>query len=218
MAGFPRKFHVVRSAPQVLSGLLIYLGVASLALADVEVAPFAGFRLGGDIDLRDRDTERESGLELDEGESFGLVINLDLAEPGKQAELYIARHATSASSTIPFAADTSTLDLVIYQVQLGGLYFPGGQTTGGFVSGVAGITRLEPKNDDFDSHHRASLSLGGGYKLKISDQLLLRFDLRGIYTVLDSGGAVFCSGGCNLRFESEGYFQAEASAALAFRF
>lgn len=218
MAGFPWKFHFVRFVTHVLAAHLVSMSLPSLAVADVEIAPFAGFRLGGDIDLRDRASERESRLELDEGGSFGLVVNLDLAEPGKQAELYIARHDTKASSILPFAGDTTTLDLMIYQVQVGGLYFPGGQTSGGFVSGVAGVTRLEPKDHEFDSHHRASISLGGGYKLPLTDQLLVRFDLRGIYTVLDSGGAVFCSGGCSVRFESSGYFQGEVSAGLAFRF
>ncbi|CAN0601778.1 unnamed protein product, partial [Ectocarpus sp. 12 AP-2014] len=104
------------------------------------------------------------------------------------------------------------------QLQFGGLYFPGGTTTGGFVSGVAGFTRLDPKPSGLDTHHRASLSLGGGYKWPLNDHLRLRLDLRGLYTVLDSGGAVFCSGGCNVRFESNGFFQVEASAGLVVRF
>ncbi|WP_421843347.1 hypothetical protein [Marinobacter algicola] len=45
-----------------------------------------------------------------------------------------------------------------------------------------------------------------------------RLDLRGVYTALNSGGSAFCSGGCELRFDSSGYLQVEAAAGLAIRF
>ncbi|WP_166256569.1 hypothetical protein [Marinobacter salicampi] len=189
------------------------------AQAEYELTPFAGFRAGGDIDVETRDNDSRSELEFDDGESFGLLFNIDLAEAGKQAELYFARQDSRVSSSEAlFAPAASSVELVIYQLQFGGLYFPGGQTTGGFVSGVAGVTRLEPEPSGFKDHHRASISLGAGYKMPLHRNLLLRLDLRGVYTVLDSGGSAFCSGGCNLRFESNGYLQFEAGVGLAVRF
>lgn len=189
------------------------------AHAEVEIAPFAGFRMGGEFDVSDRNTNQEDTLEFKDSGTFGVAINVDLKEPGKQAELYFSRQETTASTSDHFLTeDRYSVDVTIYQLQFGGLYFPGHKNTGGFVSGVIGVTRLDPEPSGLDAHHRASIALGGGYKYALTNSLLARFDLRGVYTVLDSGGAVFCDGGCSVRFDSSGYGQVEASAGLAFRF
>ncbi|MBO6850425.1 MAG: hypothetical protein JJ867_08145 [Marinobacter sp.] len=200
-------------------GLIATLFVSLPTTAEVELTPLAGYRMGGEFDVNNRADNEDSRVDLEDTVSQGLLLNVDLSEPGKQLELYLGRQETTARSSEGFLTPTRTsVDLTITQLQFGGLYFPGGTTTGGFVSGVAGVTRLDPKPSGLDTHHRASLSLGGGYKWPLNDHLRLRIDLRGLYTVLDSGGAVFCSGGCNVRFESNGFFQVEASAGLAVRF
>ncbi|MCH8498953.1 MAG: hypothetical protein LAT63_10770 [Marinobacter sp.] len=203
----------------VLGALLALCPAFAFAQSGIELTPYIGYRFGSGFDIRNNDTNQVQRLELRDSRSVGIAVNLDLPEAGKQTEFYFSRQETSA-----VAADTllspasSQVDLVIYQAQFGGLYFPGGMTTGGFASGVIGVTRLEPRPSGLRTHHRASITLGGGYKQPLNRNLLLRFDLRGIYTALDSGGSIFCSGGCTARFESSGYFQAEASAGLAFRF
>ena len=200
-------------------GLIATLFISLPATAEVELTPFAGYRMGGEFDVNNRTDDEDRRVDLEDTVSQGLLLNVDLSEPGKQLELYLGRQETTARSSEGLLTPTRTsVDLTITQLQFGGLYFPGGTTTGGFVSGVAGVTRLDPKPSGLDTHHRASLSLGGGYKWPLNDHLRLRLDLRGLYTVLDSGGAVFCSGGCNVRFESNGFFQVEASAGLAVRF
>ncbi|SFR75921.1 hypothetical protein SAMN05216203_2830 [Marinobacter daqiaonensis] len=192
--------------------------LTTTARAEVELAPHAGFRMGGDVEIRESGSDLTTELSFKDSESFGIVLNVDLDEAGKQMELYFARQETTARADVLLTPGTFAVDLTIYQLQFGGLYFPGGRTTGGFVSGVVGVTRLDPKSSGLDEHHRASISLGGGYKLALTESLLARFDLRGIYTALDSGGSVFCDGGCTVRFDSSGFFQAEISAGLALRF
>lgn len=205
--------------PTILLSLIIASLLAPATRAEVEIAPFAGFRMGGEFDVSDRDTDEEDSLEFKDSESFGVVMNVDLKEPGKQAELYFSRQETTASTSNQLLTEDSySVDVTIYQLQFGGLYFPGHKNTGGFVSGVVGVTRLDPEPSGLDEHHRASIAIGGGYKLALTESLLARFDLRGVYTVLDSGGSVFCDGGCAVRFDSSGYGQVEASAGLAFRF
>lgn len=208
---------------QILGGLLLILA-PSFVQAEIELAPYAGFRFGGSFDVSDRKHSAEGELEFDAGKSYGLILNIDLDEPGKQAELYYGRHETTArtSGGRLFEAELSEksagIDVVIHQLQFGGLYFPGGKNTGGFVSGLLGIARLDPKRAELDNHHRASIALGGGYKILLANNLRLRLELRGIYTALDSGGGVFCSGGCVIRYQSNGYLQVEAGAGLSFRF
>lgn len=200
-------------------GLIATLLLSLPATAEVELTPVAGYRMGGEFDVNNRTDNEDRRVDLEDSVSQGLLLNVDLSEPGKQLEFYLGRQETTARSSEGLLTPTRTsVDLTITQLQFGGLYFPGGTTTGGFVSGVAGVTRLDPKPSGLDTHHRASLSLGGGYKWPLNDHLRLRLDLRGLYTVLDSGGAVFCSGGCNVRFESNGFFQVEASAGLVVSF
>lgn len=203
-----------------LSALALGLTLASTPVAaDVGLTPFAGFRMGGSVDIESAGANTKGQIRFDDTASQGLVLNFDLPEAGKQGELYFGRQETTAKlDNGLFAPGTQAIDVTIYQLQFGGLYFPGGTTYGGFVSGVLGVTRLEPDNSAFDTHHRAALSLGGGYQFFITEQLRLRLDLRGLYTALDSGGSVFCSGGCELKYRSSGYLQVEAGAGLVLRF
>lgn len=204
---------------RLFNALIATLSLSLPATADVELTPFAGYCVGGEFDINNRTDDEDSRVDLDDTPSQGLLLNVDLKEPGKQLELYLGRQETTARLSEGLLIPTqSSVDITITRLQFGGLYFPGGTTTGGFVSGVAGVTRLDPRPSGLDTHHRASLSLGGGYKFPVNDHLRLRLDLRGLYTALDSGGAVFCSGGCNIRFQSNGYFQVEAAAGLAVRF
>lgn len=211
----------LRGIPASLLAVLLIAALPLTAAAErgIELTPVAGYRFGSGIDITTGGADTSSRLRFKDSESLGFILNVDLGEAGKQAELYFARQDTTAySSDVILEPDTRAIDLVIYQLQFGGLYFPGGRNTGGFVSGVAGVTRLDPKDSNLRTHHRASLSLGGGYKFRLTENLLLRLDLRGIYTALDSGGSVFCSGGCRARYDSSGYFQAEAGAGLVIRF
>ncbi|MBC7191216.1 MAG: outer membrane beta-barrel protein [Marinobacter sp.] len=189
------------------------------AIAEVGISPFAGYRMGGSAGIESADGDTQDELRFEDTASHGIIFNFDLPEAGKQGEIYFGRQETSAKlDNGLFAPGTRAIDLTIYQLQFGGLYFPGGRTFGGFASGVIGVTRLEPDNSELDNHHRVALSLGGGYQFYLTDHLRLRLDLRAIYTALESGGSVFCSGGCAFKFRSNGYLQAEAGAGLVMRF
>ncbi|MBW7471435.1 hypothetical protein QQF73_01520 [Marinobacter sp. M216] len=188
-------------------------------VADIGLSPFAGFRMSSSVNIQTAGASTEDQIDFRDSVSQGLALNFDLAEPGKQGELYFSRQSTSARlDNGLFASGVASIDLTIYQLQFGGLYFPAGKSHGGFVSGVLGVTRLEPEDSGYETHHRAALSLGGGYQFFLTEQLRLRLDLRGIYTALNSGGSAFCSGGCELRFDSSGYLQVEAGAGLVIRF
>ncbi len=193
--------------------------IAPPVAADVSLTPFAGFRMSSSVDIATAGASTTDRIDFRDSASQGLVFNFDLPEAGKQGELYFGRQTTSARlDNGLFAPGVECIDLTIYQIQFGGVYFPGGQNHGGFVSGVIGVTRLEPDDSRYETHHRAALSLGGGYQFFLTEELRLRLDLRGVYTALNSGGSAFCSGGCELRFESSGYLQVEAGAGLVIRF
>ncbi|QSP95313.1 hypothetical protein LPB19_02510 [Marinobacter salinisoli] len=196
----------------------LLLPVAPVA-ADLGLSPFAGYRMSSSVDVKTAGASNRDQIDFRDSVSHGLVVNFDLDEPGKQGEVYFGRQSTSARLDDGlFAPGIGSIDLTIYQLQFGGLYFPGGQSHGGFVSGVLGVTRLEPDDSRFETDHRAALSIGAGYQFLLAEQLRLRLDLRGVYTTLNSSGSVFCSGGCEIRFVSSGYLQVEAGAGLVVRF
>ena len=80
-------------------------------------------------------------------------------------------------------------------------------------------SRAWPRNAQTSPRKIAGQSRSAtGAKIFFNKNLGLRFDLRGIYTALNSDTAVFCSGGCSIKVVSSGFVQTEISAALMMRF
>jgi hypothetical protein len=189
--------------------------VSSAAQA-FEVAPFAGHRYGGSFE----DTNTSSQFKVADAESFGLLFDFD-TEPNKQIEVFLSRQNTHLSTTGTFTGNP-LFDLKIDYYHIGGIYmfpvFPEGDRVRPFVSGTFGLTRMAPNRPDLTTENRLSLSLGAGAKIFFTKSLGLRFDLRGIYTAMNSDSAVFCSGGCTIKVSSNGFVQTEIGAALLMRF
>lgn len=206
--------------PSAGTGLILALTLASqAAFAATTVTPFVGYRFASNIDLRANGAATTDNLRFTDSPSAGIVINTDLDRPSRKFQLYYSHQSTQAR------ADTSTdfggltrFDVDIDRLQLGGLYFPSGRDFGGFVDGTLGVTRLDPRSPGLETEYYPSIALGGGTEMPLSSHLRLRLDLRGIYTALNTGASIFCSGGCTARVDSRGFFQVEAAMGLAFRF
>jgi hypothetical protein len=196
----------------------IILALASIpalssAAQAVEVAPFTGHRYGGSFE----DTNTAAKFEVGDETAYGLLLDFDL-EPDKQIEVFLSRQATHLATTGPFTGNP-LFDLTIDYYHIGGLYMlPEGERVRPFVSGTFGLTRMAPKRSDLTTEYRLSLSLGGGAKFFLTRSLGLRFDVRGIYTMLNADTSVFCSGGCTIKVRSNGFVQTEVGAALMMRF
>jgi hypothetical protein len=206
---------VIRATPRslVLALALAVLSHAGPARAD-EIAPFIGQRYGGSF----ADTNTGANFEVADDTAFGLVIDFD-TEPDKQIEVLLSRQNTYLSTGDPLFTGNPLFDLAIDYYHIGGLYMlPDFDRVRPFVSGTFGLTRMAPKRADLTTENRLSLSLGGGAKIFITREFGLRFDVRAIYTALDSDTAVFCSGGCTIKVISSGFVQTEVSAALMMRF
>jgi hypothetical protein len=196
--------------------LVAALGCFPVAQA-VDIAPFVAQRFGGDIDIEDSGAGTTTRLELDDASSYGLIFDFDL-DPQRQIEVYLSRQDTQLQASQPFQG-YSLFDLTVDYYHIGGLYFP---TEGGrfrpFVSGTLGLTRMDPQGAGLSTENFFSLALGGGATFFPARNLGLRFDARAIYTATDTGGAIFCSGGCVVSVSSEGFWQMELGAAVVLRF
>jgi hypothetical protein len=179
----------------------------------VEVAPFTGQRYGGSFE----DTNTLAKFEVGDATAYGVLLDFD-SEPDKQIEVFLSRQATHLATTGPFTGNP-LFDLTIDYYHIGGLYMlPEGERVRPFLSGTFGLTRMTPKRSDLTTENRLSLSLGGGAKIFFTRNLGLRFDVRGIYTAINSDASVFCSGGCTIRVRSNGFVQTEIGAALMMRY
>jgi len=201
-----------------LRPLVLALAFSSLShtlpVQAVEIAPFIGHRFGGSFE----DSTNAIGFEVADAASYGLLIDFDL-EPNKQIEVYMSRQNTQLSTNDPLFTPNPLFDLTIDYYHIGGLYMlPEGDRVRPFVMGSFGLTRMTPKPAGLSAENRFSLSLGGGAKIFFTKNLGMRFDVRGIYTALDSSSEVFCSGGCTIKLTSSGFVQTDISAALMMRF
>lgn len=202
------------------TGLVLALTLISqTAFAGITVTPFVGYQFASNIDLRSNAVATTDQLRFADGPSAGILIDSDLEGPARQFQLYYSHQETRArpEKSIDFEG-LSRFDVTIDRLQLGGLYFPGGQPYGGFVDGTLGLTRLDPRASGLETEYYPSIALGGGTEIPLNTHLQLRLDLRGIYTALNTGASIFCSGGCRARVDSRGFFQVEAALGLAFRF
>ncbi|WP_097458666.1 hypothetical protein [Mangrovitalea sediminis] len=186
---------------------------------ETEITPFLGYRFANNVALRSDTTTTTDTLKFSDSSSFGILVNGDIDPYGRQYQLYYSHQDTRASVGQPaLFSGISQFDVSIDRLQFGGLYFPGGVSSLGFIAGTLGITRMSPDAAGLETDYQPSISLGGGAKLPLGQHLLLRFDLRGIYTALHTNAAIFCSGGCTARVDSHGFFQMETAVGLGFRF
>lgn len=187
-------------------------GLSSTAQA-VEVAPFTGFRYGGDFE----DASTLSGFAVGDSSAHGLLLDFD-SEPGKQIEVLLSRQSTQLWAAGPYTGNP-LFRLTIDYCHIGGLYMlPDYRRVRPFVSGTFGLTQMAPQRSGLTTEYYPSLSLGAGAKFFPTRNLGLRFDMRAIYTMANADTAIFCNGGCTIKVRSNGFVQTEIGAALLVRF
>lgn len=190
----------------------------------VDIAPLVAYRLGGDITVNDNATTSgittETKLELDDATSYGLILDFDL-DYQRQIEIYLSHQNTQLVASQPFLG-YSQFGLTVDYYHIGGLFYPDFPEGHGrfrpFVSGTAGLTRMDPKGAGLSTENFFSLAFGGGATYFPVKRMGLRFDARAIFTAVHTDSAIFCSGGCVVSVSSEGFWQTEFGASVVFRF
>lgn len=203
---------------------LLFLPAAACCLpaaaADNAITLYGGLRDGGGFD----DADNGRRLRLDSGASVATSVDLAL-DASRQWQIYLSRQSTDLKLGGATRAETdpSKLRLSITYLHVGGVNFFGGAQSGGvagrgpYVAGGIGATLLRP-GGGYDDELRPSMSLALGYQFPLGTNFALRVEARGYYTLVNSSGGLFCSGGCTLAIESDGFAQGELQLGLTARF
>lgn len=174
--------------PTLISGLatlaaaIVLFGGALGASAQpaIEITPTVGFRWGGEIRAEDT-TTLDRDVDLEEGHSLGLVVNIPVSKH-LQVELLADHQRTGLGSSVLFGPTEREFDLDITYYHVGALYQWKTRSVTPFIVGSIGIADLDPRDDFNSSTRRFSTSFGGGVKVPISSHLAVRFEGRGFWT------------------------------------
>ena len=174
---------------------------------DYEITPYIGWRSSSSLE----DAETGETIDLKETDSFGIILSMKKNQDTNYDFLFSRQNTELKSSTV-----TESLRIDYYH--LGGTIFYDYDKLHPFVSGGLGATHISPANDAFSSETKFSLSVGGGLKFPLTQNVGLRLEARGYGTVVSSGGTIMCSGGCVAKFTGSLYMQFEALAGLSIAF
>lgn len=174
--------------------------VAAGAGWGLEITPYAGYAIGGGFEDNTTGTE----LDIREGGNFGIVLDLS-DSPETQYELFYGFQRTKVTGGGTFGGDP-LFDLDIHYLHLGGTYMIPRDKIRPYIVGGLGATHFVPRGSGLNPETFFSLSLGGGAKIPVSGRVGLRFEGRGLLTVLPDSTEIFCvsSGGAACRVSVNG--------------
>lgn len=203
--------------PRVLSWLMIVVFAHPAWAAPqigVEVTPLGGYGFGGAFEEKSTDnrlTFHESGL-------YGLVVDWDIDDE-TQYEFFFSRQETKLTSSKSNTPADSLFDLDVSYLHIGGTVGFGDRRIDRFILGTVGLTHFNPQLPGYGSKTRVSMSLGGGIKFFLTENFGVRFELRGIGTLIE-GDLWFASdsSGTVIGVRGDVIVQGQANAGLILRF
>lgn len=180
----------------------------------IQVVPFGGFRVGGDLEDRSTGASRD----IEESASFGLALELRVDQDNRWVQLWYSRQDSQVRS--PGAA----LDLDVEYLHIGGTApINDAGRVRSYVSGGIGATRLVPGGAGLEDAVEFSGSIGLGVSIPMSDRFAFRLEARGYLTLVDPETSIFCASGasggaCLIQASGSTLFQAEITAGFALAF
>ena len=169
----------------------------------VQVAPFAGVQFGGSV----QGPSGRSGS-VDAGLDYGATVDFRVAESWSVEVLY-----SRQSTEFP-----GPLDATVERYMAGPVEEVDYGRTRFFGVALIGATRFAPGFDGYDSSALFTIGVGLGVKHLLTDHFGLRAEVRGFYAITQSGGGLFCSGGCLFVFNGSGLAQADVAAGIVLAF
>jgi hypothetical protein len=210
--------HIACAVGLALGGLVLFSATPLEAQAfrteegpTVQLAPFAGYHVGGSVrsEILDRRFSFESGLD------YGGTIDIALGESWRLELLYLRQDTSLKSSGL----EGSAFDITVERYMIGIEEEKGEGTVKAFGVLLAGATRFVPDFSDASSELYFSAGLSLGVKSFFTRNVGLRLEGRAFYTLVESGGGAFCGAGqCFFSFSGSGIWQGDVSGGLIIAF
>jgi hypothetical protein len=180
--------------------------------ANWELTPFYGYMFGGQFEDPATNTDRD----VNEDNNIGIFIDA-AADQWRHYELIYSKQATSVDGA-------PKMDLDVEYLQIGGtVMYQDAETVIPYFGMTIGAARLSPSGPGLDDETKFAFSVGGGFKVPVTDHIGVRFDARAFLTLLDSSGNVFCvsdngAGTCAIRTKSDTFVQYQAALGVIIGF
>jgi hypothetical protein len=183
-----------------------------------EVAPFGGYRIGGEFDVQDEQGSELRSADLEEDASWGLGLALYRDRNGFYELLY-SRQQTQFDDPDPAL---QSVDITTEYYHFGGtLIFDYEPWLRPYLSLTLGLTRFDAEG--FGSEYKFSSSLGLGWRVPVGQHASILLGARGYGTLIDSDTELLCASGngrgtCLVRTSGDLILQGEATLGVAFTF
>jgi outer membrane protein W len=186
----------------------------------VEITPMGGYRVGGSFSVTGTTTDAARGVEVKDSGAFGVHLGFRVSDEGEIEALYARQNTRLAGEGFFTSQPLFDLNLETYQFAGNYLFREEGSRWRPFIGVGLGVTRLVPEDSDLESETRFSASFAAGVKAYVGAHFGFRFEVRGLFTVLESDSDVFCASlsGCLVRTSGAEMSQAEFSGGLILRF
>lgn len=183
-------------------------------LQAVQFTPFYGYRFSGGLEGENEDDQ----YEIDDAACWGGMLDFRLSDV-TQLEFYFSRQETEVQAENGLFDGQTLFDMDVDYYHIGGTYILIEGPWQPFAVGTLGATRLDPDAPGGDSMTRFSIGLGGGLRYFPVENFGLYVAARGVFTFVE-GETLFRSQGgeATVRVDSDGLWQAEVQAGIAFAF
>lgn len=191
--------------------ILGLLASSTAAAADYGVTVFAGWRASTGID----NAVTSEQVNIDDSVSYSIALDRSF-DATSTLQLFFSQQNTRLATG---GSAPTAFDLRVRHLHLGGTYYIDGPAGAGpYAVGGVGVTSLSPGLDGFDDEVRPSLNVGFGYAWPLGTNITARIEARGYFTLLNSSGGLFCSGGCVAVLKGDSLSQGEVMLGLSARF
>jgi hypothetical protein len=209
-----------RSLRPALWAVLIAAGASAISAHAEEARSlifYSGFRDSGSF----TDVATGAPINIRSSASFAVGFDFPLDEARQLQMLLSYQDSQLAIGPAPVGPSplvASKLPIRVLYFHVGGPVYLGTEIGhGAYVVGGLGATLLTPSLHGYSSELRPSANLGVGYEQPLGNRLALRIEARGYFTLVNSSGGLFCSGGCTISVRGDTVAQGELSLGLAYR-
>ena len=182
-----------------------------------ELTPTFSYNFGGTISAEDSYLA-DFDLEADDSEAYGVTFGIPLS-PWAQIELLASRQQTQlVYDQGLFGGSRGIADFDVTYYHVGGLFQWGNGQIHPFFVASLGIASLNPDISGAGAENKFSGSIGGGVKIFFTDNIGLRLEGRGFWTLLDGNNNDYHYDDCwDCNYDygySNTFDQGQASAGL----